>query len=667
MRGMTRKEIWRVLVVCLVLGLGTIALYSPAFSFNFVSYDDPVRVVNNPHLTKGFAGAFAWAFESGYGNVWQPVTWLSHALDCQIYGLKPGGHHATNLILHALNSVLVFLVLRQLTGAFWRSAAVAAFFAWHPLHVEVFAWVAERQGLLCAFFWLLALWAYARYAQIAKARLSHAKFYYIGAVVLFALALMSKLTAMTLPLILLLLDWWPLGRLAPTEERPASKQALFLLAEKIPFFVIAIAAIVATARAIDSSQGADPLAQFSLKARFIVAGLSCFRYLAKSFWPPDLAALHLSLMHRSKVELLCIVLTLAVISIVAIANRKSRPYWLVGWLWFLAALYPMMSLLPGGAQLANAGAQPMADRNMYLPSIGLWMLFCWEAYDLAAAWRLGRAVLGALCAVLLAACCVASSMQLQFWKNDSTLVARIPDSDFNANGHADYASYLLFHGQTAQAQAEAEKAIAIAPKQPAISELLGKILLAEGKYDQSIEKLQSALRLDHTMDVARLELGQDFLAKNRAAEAGEEFKTMLKDDPRNFMAHHWLARTLVIEGKTAAAVAEYHASLASQTNQPITLNELAWLLATDPHAEIRSGHEAVELASRACALTQLKEPALLGTLAAAYAETGDFDKAVKAGEMAQKLALELHFNALAETNSQLVALYRSHKPFREKK
>jgi Tfp pilus assembly protein PilF len=563
--------------------------------------------------------------------------------------------------------VLVFLVLRQLTGAFWRSAAVAAFFAWHPLHVEVFAWVAERSGLLCAFFWLLALLAYACYAENAKAKLNSAKFYYIASVLLFAFALMSKLAAITLPLMLLVLDWWPLGRLAATEERPASKQALFLLTEKIPFFVVAIASGVVASLAVGSNHVADPMAQLSFKSRVIVAGLSCFRFLAKSFWPSDLAALHLSLMRRSKVELLCIAFTLTVLSIAAIANRKARPYWLAGWLWFLLALLPLMGLVPAASELVGAGAQPMADRNVYLPSIGLWMLFCWEAYDLAATWRLGRVVLGALCAVLLAACCVTSSMQLQYWKNDGALAARIPDSNFNASGHADYATYLLLHNQKAQAQAEAEKAITIAPKQPAISELMGKILLAEGKYDQSIEKLQSALSLDRNMDVARLELGQDFLAKNRVADAGEEFKMILHDETNNFMAHHWLARTYVIEGKTAEAVVEFHKSLAAQSIQPITLNELAWLLATDPHAEIRRGTEAVQLASQACAITQGKEPALIGTLAAAYAEAGDFDKAVKTGEMAQKLALAQKMTALAETNRLLLDLYRSHKPFREKK
>jgi protein O-mannosyl-transferase len=657
---MTRKDGWRVLAVCLVLGLGTIALYSPVFNFSFVTYEDQFEVANNPHLNKGLGSVFGWAFASGYGNVWQPVTWLSHALDCQIYGLKPGGHHATNLILHALNSVLVFLVLRQLTGAFWRSAAVAAFFAWHPLHVEVFAWVAERKGLLCAFFWLLALWTYACYAENAKARLSKAKFYYIASVVLFALALMSKLAAVTLPLILLLLDWWPLGRLAPTGERPATKPALFLLAEKIPFFILAIAASVVTFLAVDSAHVVEPMAQLPFRIRFVTAGMSYFHYLAKSCWPSDLAATYPFVLHWPKWKLIGVALVLGGMSIAAVGARKTRPYWLAGWLWFLITLFPVLNLV-------QAGAQPMADRYMYIPSIGLWMLFCWEAYDLAAPWRSGRAILGGLGAVLLAACCVASAMQLQVWKNEGTLIARIADSNVNALGHAEYSTYLLRHSQLAQAQAECEKASAIPPNNPAFPVLLGEILLAEGKYDQAIEKLQLALRLDHNMDNARLELGQAYLANNRVADAAEEFKAVLQNEPRNFVAHHWLARTFLIQGKAANAAAEYHASLAAQINQPTTLNDLAWLLATDPHAEIRRGAEAVQLASRACELTRGQEPAFLGTLAAAYAEAGDFDKAVRAGKSAYDIALKQGLKTLAETNLQLVALYRDHKPFHEKR
>jgi Tfp pilus assembly protein PilF len=656
---MTKKDGWRALMVCLVLGLGTVALYSPAFTFKFVNYDDQFYVFNNPHVNKGLAGVFGWAFAAGYANVWQPLTWLSHALDCQLYGLQPGGPHATNLILHALNSMLVFLVLRQFTGAFWRSAAVAAFFAWHPLHVEAVAWIAERKGLLCAFFWLLTLWAYARYVENSKARLSSSKFYYLGAVVLFALALLSKPVAVTLPLILLLLDWWPLGRLAATPERPAAKQALSLLVEKIPFLVLAVASSVITFIVVQGNHILEPMARLPFRIRFVTAGMTYFRYLAKTFWPSDLGAVYPLVLHEPKLKLIGVALVLAVISVVAVQARKTRPYWLVGWLWFLVALFPVLNLV-------QAGAQPMADRYMYLPSIGLWMLVCWEVYDSAAPWRHGRSVLGGLCALLLAACCVASWIQLGYWKNEGTLLSRIPASNSNPRGHADYAAYLLLHGQFPQAQAECEKAIALFPDAAPFQVLLGNILSAEGKLDEAIEKYKLALRLDRTSSPARLELGHAFLAKKRVADAAEEFKTVLHDEPKNYEAHHLLAKAFLLQGQAAPAAAEFRASLTLEVNQPETLNEFAWLLATDPHAEIRNGTNAVQIALRACQLTRGQEPSFLGTLGAAYAETGDFDKAVAAGQAAHDLALAQGRKPLAETNLQLLALYRAHKPFREK-
>ena len=656
---MTKKDGWRVLAVCLVLGLGTIALYWPAFHYTSVNLDDQYYVLDNPHINKGLSGVFGWAFAAGYGNIWQPLTWLSHALDCQMYGLQLGGHHATNLILHALNSMLVFLVLRQLTGAFWRSAAVAAFFAWHPLHVEVAAWIAERQGLLCAFFWLLTLWAYARYAEEFKVQGSKFKVFYGLSLVFFALGLMAKSVAVTLPLVLLLLDWWPLGRLAATPRRPAARQALFLLAEKIPFLVLAVAASVITFLVTKQNHVVEAMAQLPYRIRFVTAGMSCFRYVAKSFWPSDLGASYPLVLHEPKLVLIGVALVLTAVSVVAFLTRKTRPYWLVGWLWFLATLIPVLNLF-------QAGAQPMGDRYMYLPSIGLWMLICWEASDLLAPLRHGRAALGAVCALLLAACCVASWVQLGYWKSEETLLSRIPSSKTNPKGHGDYITYLLFHRQLPLAQAECEKAVALFPESAPFKVLLGNILFAEGNVDQSIEKYTLALRLDNRSNVARLQLGHAFLAKKLVVEAADEFKMVLHEEPKNYEAHHLLAKAFLLQGQKAAAIAEFGASLNVDPNQPETLNEFAWLVATDPHAEVRHSADAVQLALRAVELTRGQEPVFLGTLAAAYAEKGNFEKAVAAGQNAYDLAKQQERMPLAETNQQLLALYRDHKPFREK-
>jgi len=370
------------------------------------------------------------------------------------------------------------------------------------------------------------------------------------------------------------------------------------------------------------------------------------------------------------------------ICIVAGRARKSRPYWLVGWLWFLGTLFPVMNLL-------QAGPQPMSDRYFYIPSIGLWMLFCWEASDLAAPFRYGRAVLGGLCAVLLLACGVASRAQLHYWENEGTLVARVAQSDANFIGHANYAAYLMNHGHLAKAEAECRKAISIYPKFSALRALLGRILLLERKYDESIEQLHRALRLQPTLFLAHLPLGNALLAKKLPDQAADEFREVLRYAPKDFEACNGLAKALLLRGKTAEAVAEFHASLALQPNQPDILNDLAWLLATDPHPEIRHGAEAAQLAARACDLTRGQAPSCMGTLAAALAETGAFDKAVAMGQRTHDLAVAQakeataqaavangeqktyaldaakSLTALAQRNDELLKLYRAHKPVRE--
>jgi predicted Zn-dependent protease len=294
------------------------------------------------------------------------------------------------------------------------------------------------------------------------------------------------------------------------------------------------------------------------------------------------------------------------------------------------------------------------------------MLICWEAYDLAAPLRQGRAILGGLCAVLLAACCVASWTQLGYWKNEETLLSRIPDSKSNPKGHADYIAYLLLHGQLPQAQSECQKAIALFPDSAAFQAFFGDVLSAQGKPDEAIEKYKLALRLDPNSNIARLALGHALLAKKRVAEAETEFKAVIHDQPKNYEAHALLAKSLLLQGQAAAAAAEFRASLGLEANQPETLNEFAWLLATDPHAEIRHGADAVQFARRACELARGQEPSFLGTLAAAYAETGDFDKAVAACQAAHDLALAQGRKPLAATNEQLLVFYRARKPYREK-
>ncbi len=430
------------------------------------------------------------------------------------------------------------------------------------------------------------------------------------------------------------------------------------MVEKIPFLVLSAASIVLSAIALNRAGGLVAAARLPLKVRCVTAVLSCYRFVAETFWPADLGPANPVAFRHTRWELLGAAAVLALISYLAIRARKERPYWLVGWLWFLAALAPTLNLV-------QTGDQPMADRNVYLASIGLWMLICWEAADLAGRRRAGRIALGLAGVAALAACGVASSMQLRYWQNEGTLLSRIPHSEYNFMAHANYASYLMHQGQLAKADSECQKAMAIAPSSALLCALEGEILLFQGKFDQSIEELHRALRLQPELYPIHMTLGRALLAANRPEEAAGEFRTMLRAAPRDFDAHNWLAKIMMLRHRTADAVAEYRASLALQTNQPEALNNLAWVLATDPHAEIRRGPEAVQLAYRACLLTRNQEPALLGTLAAAQAESGDFDKAVATGQKAHDLAVAQGRKALADRNLQLLKLYRDHKPFRE--
>lgn len=667
---MDSRELRRTLAVCLLLALGTIALYAPALTFNYVNADDFATVAGNPYVAHGLTPAgLGWAFRTGYTGNWHPLTWLSHMLDCQLFGLSPGGHHGVSILLHTCNSVILFLVLRRMTKCFWRSAAVAALFAWHPLHVEAVAWIAERKDVLCAFFWMLALWAWLRYVEARKTPGAKSKVFYLTSLGLFALGLMSKPMAVTLPCVLLLMDWWPLGRLrltpapsaAGTNEPPLPDGSLSrLLVEKIPFFALSIASSVVTWLAERPTEAVSFVARLPFKVRLVTAVLSCFRYVAKTFWPSDLGAVYPFVVPHSRAESIGAALLLAAISILALGARKSRPYWLFGWLWFLGTLFPTLNLVA-------AAAQPMADRYMYIPSIGLFILICWEVFDLAAATQHAELVLGGVWGAALVGCCVVTSYQLPFWKNEETLVSHIAMPQSNFMGHADYAAFLLRHHQFPAAEAECNKAISIFPSFGRLHALLGNVWCQEGKFNLALEELNLALKSEPGLVEARFPLGCSLLALKRPAEAAAQFRTVLQREPRNFEAETWLARTLMAQGKTNECLTELQRSLTLEPNQIDVLNDLAWILATSIHPEIRNGNEAVKLASRACQLTGNKQPVLMGTLAAAYAESGRWDEAVAEAQKAHDLAAAAGEKAVAERNLQLQQLYRSHQPFREKR
>jgi hypothetical protein len=473
----------RAMLICLLLALITLALYWPATHFDFINYDDPDYVIYNPPIQHGITGAgLVWAFKTRHASNWHPLTWASHMADCALYGLNPGGHHLTNLLFHAANVVLLFLVLCQWTGAPWRSALVAALFAWHPLHVESVAWVSERKDVLSAFFWLLTLAAYGRYAKGRKV-------FYCLALFFFALALLSKPMVVTLPFVLLLLDFWPLKRTA----------APGLFVEKIPFFALAALECVAT---LWAQSGANSVVNFGIlpfSARVANALVSCVLYLWKMLWPVDLA-LPYPYSHIwtfwPAAGAGCLLL---LISAGAILRARREPYLIVGWLWFLGTLTPVIGL-------AQTGIQPMADRYTYAPLIGIFIMAVWAIPGAWTRWPRPGLVFGAVVAGVLGFLLAGAETQLQYWRNSVALFSHtVAVTRNNILAEYNLAEALARQGDEALAVVHYQRALAIEPNR------------VEAHYNSQTQ--------------AHYNLGLIFRAHKQWAEAEAQFRACLREDP----------------------------------------------------------------------------------------------------------------------------------------
>jgi hypothetical protein len=436
---------WLAPLVCLGLALAVLVVFLPATRHEFVNYDDLEYVTQNGHVQAGLMWeSVAWALSSTQASNWHPLTWLSHMLDCQLYGLKAGGHHLTNLLLHAVNTLLLFLVLRQMTGATWRSAFVAALFGLHPLHVESVAWVAERKDVSSTLFWMLTLWTYALYVargegggargeggasnlrsaqhatQITRPSsglTQSATLHYSLALVCFALGLMAKPMLVTLPFVLLLLDYWPLGRLQRSTSNAQLPMIRRLIYEKLPFFALALASSLVTFVVQRKGGAVSSLTTLSVGARIANAAVSYARYLGKTFWPDNLSVLYPHPGHWLVWQVAGAGLLLAGGTAGALALRRRRPYLPVGWLWYVGTLVPVIGLV-------QVGIQSMADRYMYVPAIGVFIMLAWGLWDLTAGWRGQRVALATGGAVALACCGAVTRSQVGYWTNSETLFRR---------------------------------------------------------------------------------------------------------------------------------------------------------------------------------------------------------------------------------------------------
>jgi tetratricopeptide (TPR) repeat protein len=527
------------LFLALALVAVTLAVYAQVMNHQFIILDDNAYIVENPIVNRGLTlTGIGWAFTTFHSANWHPVTWFSHMLDSQIFGLHAGGHLLVNALIHASNTLLLFLFFRRATGARWQSAIVAALFALHPLHVESVAWAAERKDTLSAFFGLLSLLAYARYVAAPSS-----KRYALVAVPL-ALGLMAKPMLVTWPFVLLLLDYWPLRRFqwqrANGIER-ALKALVPLVREKLPLFSLAAASMVITFIAQSHTGAVRSFVELPISLRLSNAIVSYAKYLLRTVWPNHLAFYYPFPITGVPVwQLMCAIVLLTVITLFVLRQARDRPYFLVGWLWFVGTLVPVIGVV-------QVGSAAMADRYHYLPSIGLFMAIVFGLSDLARSFRINRTVMSTLAVAALSVFACLTAVQIGRWRNPATLFQYTSSVAPDNRLIEDYFGVVLAEsGRYNEATARFEKALRIRP-QTLISDAdilghLGFLLLREGKLAEAAERLNEALRLNPNSAESHEALGIVLAMSGKAEESILHFSAALRLKPNWALARVNLKR-----------------------------------------------------------------------------------------------------------------------------
>jgi len=537
-------------------------------------------------------------------------------LDCQLYGVKAGGHHFTNVLLHSVAVVLLFLALLQMTGgpsrtgSIWRSAFVAAVFAIHPLRVESVAWIAERKDVLSGVFFMLTLLAYVYYVRLPQLRR------YLVVVFVFACGLMSKPMLVTLPFVLLLLDYWPLDRI--------KGQVWARVLEKLPLIALSAVSTIATLVAQKGAVGYTE--ELPILERLNNAVVSYVLYIWQMLWPVNLAVFYPHPENRLRLwEIIASLLLLICVTAIAITLRKRRPYLITGWLWYLGMLLPVIGLV-------QVGWQGRADRYTYLPQIGLYIAATWTVADLTRLWRHQRIILNAaaLLAIVVLSCC--AWVQTRYWRDSETLF---------------------------------KHALAVTTNNDVAKNNLGIVYLRRGNVDEAISLLQAAVDLRPDNSPAHDNLAKALLQKGNVADALNHYRKLLDLQPDNIEVHNIVGTVLIQQGRIREGVEEWEKVLASQPDNGNALSNLAWVFATSPDDSLRDGAKAVQLASEAVRVSGYRIPILFRTLAAAYAETGEFSKAIQTAQQGIELANSQGNSGLATELQGNIALYQEHRPLRD--
>jgi len=596
----------KFLISSILIGM-TLLVYSQVHNFKFIYFDDGGYVFNNPnvHVPISLKSIF-WAFTTTQVANWHPLTWLSHMLDFQLYGMNAGGHHLTSLFIHLANTVLLFLVLEKMTGGLWQSALVAALFALHPLHVESVAWISERKDVLSALFWILTLRAYLYYVEhpvILR---------YLLVLLTFLLGLMAKPMLVTLPFVLLLLDFWPLARFSYEgggdgpggPVPPGHNRAKFfsLIFEKVPFLLLSAASSVVTFYAQQSTGAVNQI--LSLVSRISNALVSYIAYLGKMFWPQHLSFFYIYSMQLPIWQTVGTGLMLALISLGVFWKWNRYPYLTIGWLWYLGTLIPVIGLI-------QVGSQSMADRYTYIPFIGLFIMIAWGLPDLLSRFPYRKTALWLMAGIFLTVLMILSWVQVGYWKNSIVLFQHaLKMNAGNYKAHDMLGFTLLEQGKLDQAMFHFREAIKRKPNygsaynnlgvalekkgklkeataqylealkvQPGLSEThynLGIIMIGQGKLETAISYFQAALRINKKYAEAYNNLGVVFLTQGRMAEAIIRFSEALRLKPFFAEAHYNLGTALSRIGRIDEAIEHFEDALKIQPKYFEAYNNLGW-------------------------------------------------------------------------------------------
>jgi tetratricopeptide (TPR) repeat protein len=708
------RQTHRELLVSLSLMLITLLTFSNLFrkDYEFFNIDDDEYVTENPHVQSGLTWEeLGWALTAFHSNNWHPLTWASLQLDYQLYGARPWGFRLTNVLLHAASAVLLFWALRRMSGALWPSAAVAGLFALHPLHVESVAWVSERKDVLGACFWMLTLGAYAYYAERPS------PWRYTLVIALFALGLMAKPMLVTLPFVLLLLDFWPLGRFGGTAP-------IRLILEKLPLLALAGVSCALTLQAQHNLM--HPLELFPLESRVVNALVSYVTYIGQMVWPANLIPFYPHPEHDwSLWQGVAAGVVLAALTLLAWRYRRPAPYGLVGWLWYLGTLVPVIGLV-------QVGMQARADRYTYLPLIGLFIILAWGLPELLARWHAPKAVSPWLAAGVLTACAACTWQQTRYWQSSLTLWRHAADvTPGNKVAHNNLGVSLLKKGETDRAVSAFERVLQIDPRYDIAALNLSTALRRRGKQAEAAAVLTRIIDYHPENEVLRCELGEVLLhLPGKQEEAAGHFRAALAANPRFWKARGGLGMALLISGEVEGAIAElteavrnapqlipaqislglahllqgdpsqalpcfdealrfdprhvdasydrayalrllarpeaeqqYARARRLDPGWPDTAGQEAWGWATSADPRARNGRLALLRAQMAC-IAQPQHPRLMGTLAAAYAELGRFEEALATAREARALASRTGQAGLAAALEMHLRLYQDHKPFR---